>query len=93
MVEIKWTNKSINDLKSIFEYIAQDSKKYASLQIKKIKERTKQLKIQPLSGRVVPEFDDLNIRELIEGNYRIVYMIYEQKIFILTVDHSAKLLS
>ena len=48
MVEIKWTNKSINDLKNIFEYIAQDSKKYASLQVKKIKERTKQLKIQPL---------------------------------------------
>lgn len=74
MVEIEWTNKSISDLKSIFEFIAQDSKKYAGLQVKKIKERTKQLKIQPLSGRIVPEIDDLNIRELIEGNYRIVYI-------------------
>ncbi len=92
MVEIKWTNKSINNLKNIFEYIAQDSKKYASLQVKKIKERTKKLKIQPLSGRIVPEFDDLNIRELIDGNYRIVYMISEQNVFILTVHHSAKLL-
>lgn len=79
MVEIKWTIKSINDLKSIFEYITQDSKKYANLQIKKIKERTKQLKIQPLSGRIVPEFDESNIRELIEGNFRIVYLINEPK--------------
>lgn len=55
MVEIKWTNKSINDLK-VFECIAQDSKIYAGLQVKKIKERTKQLKVQPLSGRIVPEF-------------------------------------
>ena len=92
MVEIKWTSKSINDLRNIFEYIAQDSNKYASLQVKKIKERTKQLKTQPLSGRIVPELNDKYIRELIEGNYRIVYLIQDKNIFILTVHHSAKLL-
>ena len=92
MVKIIWTNKSLIDLESIFEYIAKDSKKYASIQVKKIKGRTKQIKLNPLSGRVVPEFNDVNLRELIEGNYRIAYLIKSENIFILTIHHSAMLL-
>ena len=83
MVKIRWSNKSLYDLKNIFDYIAQDSKKYASIQVKRIKLRTQQLKIQPLSGRKVPEYNDENVRELIEGNYRIVHLIKENQIFIL----------
>ena len=92
MVKIRWSNKSLYDLKNIFDYIAQDSKKYASIQVKRIKLRTQQLKIQPLSGRKVPEFNDENVRELIEGNYRIVHLIKEDQIFILTIYHAAKML-
>ena len=92
MVKIRWSNKSLYDLKNIFDYIAQDSKKYASIQVKRIKLRTQQLKIQPLSGRKVPEFNDENVRELIEGNYRIVHLIKVDQIFILTIHHAAKML-
>ena len=66
MVKIRWSNKSLYDLKNIFDYIAQDSKKYASIQVKRIKLRTQQLKIQPLSGRKVPEYNDENVREITE---------------------------
>jgi addiction module RelE/StbE family toxin len=82
MVKIIWTSKSFNDLESIFEYIAKDSKKYASIQVRMIKDRTKQIKLNPLSGRVVPEFNDVNLRELIEGNYRIAYLIKSENVFI-----------
>jgi toxin ParE1/3/4 len=92
MVKIRWSNKSLYDLKNIFDYIAQDSKKYASIQVKRIKLRTQQLKIQPLSGRKVPEFNNENVRELIEGNYRIVHLIKEDQIFILTIHHALKML-
>ena len=92
MVKIRWSNKSLYDLKNIFDYIAQDSKKYASIQVKRIKLRTQQLKNQPLLGRKVPEFNDENVRELIEGNYRIVHLIKENQIFILTIHHAAKML-
>jgi toxin ParE1/3/4 len=92
MVKIRWSNKSLYDLKNIFDYIAQDSKNYVNIQVKRIKLRTQQLKIQPLSGRKVPEFNDENVRELIEGNYRIVHLIKEDQIFILTIHHSAKML-
>jgi len=92
MVKIRWSNKSLYDLKNIFDYIAQDSKKYANIHVKRIKLRTQQLKIQPLSGRKVPEFNDENVRELIEGNYRIVHLIKEDQIFILTIHHASKML-
>jgi toxin ParE1/3/4 len=40
MVKIKWTDNALHDLKSVFDYIAKDSQKYANIQVKKIKERT-----------------------------------------------------
>jgi len=93
MVKINWTPQSKNDLVSIAEYIAQDSQKFARIQIKRIRERVKQLKKFPNSGRVVPEYEDENLKELILGNYRIIYRISSvNRIDIVTVHHSAKTL-
>lgn len=55
MVQIKWLNDATNDLREIYEYIALDSKRYAELQIEKIKEETKTLKTQVKIGKIVPE--------------------------------------
>jgi len=75
MVKIRWTELSVDDLKSIRDYIAQDSVRYASITINRIYDRAQILSNQPLAGRIVPEFDDPKIRELIIGNYRFVYLI------------------
>jgi len=94
MVQINWTYQAKDDLKSIALYISTDSIKYARLQINKIKERTQVLKSFSKSGRVVPEIGDENIRELIEGQFRIIYKICSMsKIDILTIYHSARDLS
>lgn len=69
MVQINWTRLAVNDLKSIAEYISKDSVRYAKLQIARIKLRTRILKSQTHAGKIVPEIDKSNIRELIEGNY------------------------
>ncbi len=91
MVEIVWTEISIKDLKEIFDYIAEDSVRYASITTNKIYERAQVLAHNPYVGRVVLEFGDKHVRELIEGNYRIVYRIKsEQQIDILRVFHSAR---
>jgi toxin ParE1/3/4 len=91
MVQINWTFQSKDDLKNIAEYIAKDSKKYAGLQLMRIRQRTKILTSQIYSGKIVPEMDKQNIRELIEGNYRIIYLIVnKERIDILTVHHSAR---
>jgi toxin ParE1/3/4 len=92
MVKIIWTQRSLTDVKSIAEYISQDSVKYASLTIEKIIEVTVLIENNPRVGRMVPEAGrDEQIREVILGNYRIIYKITSPLIVhILTVHHSSK---
>ena len=93
MARLNWTDLSIEDLINIAEFISKDSIKYSVIQIRRIRERARLLKTQPFLGRIVPETKDESIRELILGNYRIIYkIISEDRIDILTVHHSAKLL-
>ena len=94
MVRLNWTEQSINDLSNIAEYISKDSVKYAAIQIRRIREKAQLLKKQPELGRVVPETQNEKIRELILGNYRIIYYIAgDTQINILTVHHSARRLN
>ncbi len=92
MVKIIWTQRSLTDLKSIAEYISKDSIKYASLTLQRILDVTKYLETNPRIGRMVPEVEKKDkIREIILGNYRIIYKITSsQSVHILTVHHSAR---
>ena len=91
MVRIKWTIIAKNDLKNIAEYISKDSVLYAKRQVQKIQSKTKILKSQPHIGKIVPETENPKIRQLIEGNYRIIYkIISKDRIDILTIHHSAR---
>lgn len=91
MAKIVWTELSVFDLKEIFDYISKDSKRYAENQIKRIKAKTDILKSRPEAGRIVPELEIIEIRELIEGNYRIIFRILSADLIeILTIHHSAR---
>lgn len=88
---MNWTFQAKDDLKSIAGYISRDSKKYAKLQVLRIRNRTYLLKSQTHLGKIVAEIDRENIRELIEGRYRIIYKIVsENQIDILTIHHTAR---
>lgn len=90
MVKVLWTELALGDLKNIHEYISKDSKSYADKFIDKIIGRVDQLEAFPKSRRKVPEFDSEIIRELIEGNYRIVYKINAGHIGIARIHHAAR---
>ncbi len=90
MVKVIWTEFAIEDLKSIHDYISQDSKVYADRFIEKLISRVDQLETHPQSGRVVPEFRIETLRELIEGNYRIIYKIKPDFIGVVRIHHSAR---
>jgi len=92
MVKIIWTQLAIDDLKSIHSYISTESKVYANRLVEKIIARVQQIENFPESGKIVPEFGQKSIRELIEGNYRIVYKISSDHIGIARIHHSARLL-
>lgn len=91
MVEVRWTPQAIEDINSIAEYIAKDSLRYAKIQTERFFDTTEILLTKPSIGRIVPEIKKANIRELILGNYRIIYKIISTKrIDILTIHHSAR---
>jgi addiction module RelE/StbE family toxin len=93
MVEIIWTPFALEDLQSIYDYIAQDSPTYAIRFIDKLVDRVDILIDNTNIGRIVPEFENELIRELIEGNYRIIYKINSiTEIAVLRIHHSARLL-
>jgi plasmid stabilization system protein ParE len=75
VVKIVWTELAVNDLKEIFEYISEDSFRYANLTINRIYQTTQILSISPLIGKIVQELNDFFIKELLAGNYRIIYKI------------------
>lgn len=91
MVRLNWTLQAVNDLKDIADYISKDSQRYASMLIRRIQDKAKLLKTQPDSGRMVDEFERRDVRELLEGNYRIIYIkVNSSQIEILTIHHSAR---
>ena len=91
MVKIVWTDLSVSELKNIYDYISIDSKRYAKNQVERIKSKTLIIKTMPEIGRIVPELESSEIRELIEGNYRIVYRIKTRDyIEIITVHHTSR---
>ena len=94
MVEVRWTVQAKDDIENIAEYIARDSEKYAEIQVQRFLEATEILTTFPKTGRIVPETDIETIRELIVGNYRIMYAVVSNtQVDILTVHHSKRLLS
>jgi len=93
MVKIVWTEVSILDLNEIFDFIAEDSVRYASITTLKIYQYAQKISANPYLGRIVPEFNEKLIREVIQGNYRIIYRIKsELQVDILRIHHSARLL-
>ncbi len=91
MVKIVWTELSIIDLKEIYDYIADDSIRYATITADRIFQKVQPLINNPLLGRMVPEFNDRSIRELLDGNYRIIYRIKsDTRIDILRIYHEAR---
>lgn len=93
MVKIVWTELSLLDLKEIFDYIAQNSQRYATITTNKIYQRVQLIAENPHTGKIVDEFNERSIRELIEGKYRIIYRIKSVgQVDILRVYHSARLL-
>jgi toxin ParE1/3/4 len=89
-VEVYWTDTAISHLDSIYSYIARDSQQYALRTVDRITQRSILISEHPFSGRMVPEISIPQIREVIEGPYRIVYYIKSEQIDVLAVIHGAE---
>jgi len=77
-------------LRSIVSYIATDNPDAAIKTGQRIIDRSKQIEEFEGSARIVPEFRDKSIKELIEGNYRIIFRIQSNQIEVVRVWHAAR---
>jgi toxin ParE1/3/4 len=92
MARIRWTIQAIQDIEAICEFIARDAPRYSHIFANRIVKSTRRLKSFPFSGRIVPEIGVEYIREIILGNYRLIYRIRNKEVQILTIYHSARLI-
>ena len=77
-----------DDLNEIIEYYFLYSQNYTETTISEFEENIMSLQQHPKSGRIVLEFERQGItqyRELIQGNYRIIYKISKDKVTVLTI--------
>lgn len=92
--KIKWTIRALNDLHDVYGFIAKDSRRYAQIQVENIQNSVLNLTSFPLMGRIVPEFPHLPYREILVGNYRVIYRFEEEQnlVIIIAIIHGRQLL-
>jgi toxin ParE1/3/4 len=82
-----WSKPAKQDLRKIHDHIASDSRFYAKKVVQNIIEKSENMKDFPLIGRMVPELEDPDIRELMVYSYRLIYKVSADTIEILTLIH------
>jgi toxin ParE1/3/4 len=90
VTQIYWTSRAIADLDALYEFAARNSTDYADLLVQRIGQRISRLEDFPLAGRMVPEYERPDVREVIHAPYRIIYRIMFDEVHILVVQHGAK---
>jgi plasmid stabilization system protein ParE len=91
MSNVKWTQTALNDLSDIQDYIARDSVHYANKFLDDAFKAVGRLELFPEIGRIVPERNNPNFREIIFGSYRIMYEIINGECYIITMIHGKRL--
>ena len=83
-----WSIRAKADIQKIAKYIERDSKANADIMIGRIIQATRRLSTRPLSGRMVPEWDRTENREVIVYPYRVVYRVSAGTVQIGMILHS-----
>ena len=92
-MKILWTKEALLRLQEIEDYISKDNPAIAIEFVDKLITVAETLTDNPELGRVIPELSLEKIRELLYKNYRIVYLIKKNSIYILTVFEGHQLLN
>jgi toxin ParE1/3/4 len=90
MTKIEWTRSAIRDVRTLRNYIAQDSEAYADRFAQRILDAVERLAAYPRMGRRVPEADEETIREVLFQKYRILYRVEASRVLILMVVHGGR---
>jgi plasmid stabilization system protein ParE len=88
--KVAWTEASWSDLEEVSDYIAKGSPYYAAALVREVRDAARSLAYLSERGRIVPEFGDPAIRELLVRRYRLIYQVAEQIVYIIGFIHGAR---
>ncbi len=89
-MRVIWTPEAQAHLDGIYQYVKRDAPFYAQGVVDKLTHRSVQLIDHPHSGRIVPTYDDPNLRELIVYPYRLIYRVMTDRLYVIAVFHGAQ---
>jgi plasmid stabilization system protein ParE len=89
-VRVLWTDAALSQLEAISDYLAETSPEYAGRVAERLVNRSEQIAAFPRSERMVPEYEIDDVRQVIEGSYRLIYLIKDDRIEVLAVIHTAR---
>jgi len=92
MARIIWAPRALDDLEAVLAYIATDAPAAAARFAEKLMARVDLLAQHPFLGGYIWEDESHTYREVIQGNYRVIYRIEGQIVYIVAVHHAARLL-
>jgi len=92
-MKIIWSPLSLDRIVEISDFIAEDKPGASVKWVDSVFEEVERLIKFPELGRKVPEINHRDTREILLGNYRIIYRIEEKSINVLTVRHGKQMLS
>ncbi|MDF1501803.1 type II toxin-antitoxin system RelE/ParE family toxin [Roseisolibacter sp. H3M3-2] len=87
---IVWSAQAVDDVAEIHDYIARNSPRYAAVVSGRLVAAVDRLRLDPESGRMVPELADPTVREVIHGAYRLVYELRAGVVEVLTVFRGSR---
>jgi toxin ParE1/3/4 len=91
-MKLRWTPQALRDIDAIRRYIARDNPDAARAWVSRLQARARAATKAPLAGRIVPEADMPEVREVLLRTYRIVYRVHADELHVLTVFEGHRLL-
>ena len=92
MAIVRWAQRAQDDLHEVYRFIARDSPRAAQAVVERLLRATERLALFPESGRMVPEFPELNYREILVGSYRVLHRLEGDTVWIVAIVHGRRLL-
>jgi len=93
-MKITLAESALNDLQAIMDwYKKQKVPEVGNRFVEEILNKTEQIERHPHSGRMVPEFQNPDLRELIHSPFRLVYLIEDNDCYLIRVWRSERLLN
>ena len=87
---VRWTETATQDLEETAEFIGRDSRFYAAALVRETRAAARSLTTLAERGRLVPEIEAPDIREIFIRSYRLIYQVTADHVFILACVHGAR---